>query len=58
VEKAKKYCVLYRRMHKKCIFANETRLFDVFMSNVIKNIRIGGITNIVEIETTPGQVAG
>ena len=31
-----------------CNFAGETQIMDAFMSSVIKNIRIGGITNIAQ----------
>ena len=34
---------------KSCIFAVETQKIDALMSNIIRNIRIGGITNIAEV---------
>ena len=34
---------------KSCIFAGETQIFDTDMSNVIRRIKVGGVTNIGEV---------
>lgn len=36
-------------MIESCIFVSETQNIDAYMGNVIRNIRIGGITNIAQV---------